>query len=454
MLSLPPITIKTKQGSTQLLLPCPALDLIELVGSTTDGHLAIFRLLKSSPSLLLYFAAAHWSGVGTRPRSLKRLAAWTNSSFLTQLDGLEAGWSQAGSGKRVKAGKRAALVRLLGRASTQQDRVQLLTRWLRLTGKLKQSEAKCWLKTVLGNKLIKQACRFKKTELRMLRGAEARWSEVALEHVDVEWLIRWRQKFEQSEAYFEQRLLVEKLESMKQLAYGASHEINNPLANISTRAQTLLNDETDPERRQKLAVIYEQALRAHEMISDMMLFAKPPQPEFEKTNLRLFVGRLVKEFSPELALESPIGLVIARQPIELEVRIGAEIQDADLDVTQIAVALKVLIRNSIEAIGSAGRDGKIEVRAYRSQPGWIAFSVTDNGTGIPESIRPNLFDPFFSGREAGRGLGFGLSKAWRIAQLHRGDLQLDVGLDDGARFILSIPQQQSRVARIDNVSAA
>ena len=68
-----------------------------------------------------------------------------------------------------------------------------------------------------------------------------------------------------------------KLDALKELAYGASHEINNPLANISARAQTLLRDEPDPERRRALEAIQQQALRAHEMISDLMLFARPPR---------------------------------------------------------------------------------------------------------------------------------------------------------------------------------
>ncbi|MCH5374349.1 MAG: hypothetical protein JJ992_10245, partial [Planctomycetes bacterium] len=79
-------------------------------------------------------------------------------------------------------------------------------------------------------------------------------------------LTRRLARLRQLEDDFQKTLETEKLESLKALAYGASHEINNPLANISTRAQTLLRDETDPERRQKLAVINTQAFRAYEMI--------------------------------------------------------------------------------------------------------------------------------------------------------------------------------------------
>src|SRR5262245_35834138 len=67
-----------------------------------------------------------------------------------------------------------------------------------------------------------------------------------------------------------------KLQALYNFAYGLSHEINNPLANISARAQTLLVDEKNPQRRRKLATIVQQAFKAHEMIADLMLFARPP----------------------------------------------------------------------------------------------------------------------------------------------------------------------------------
>ena len=57
------------------------------------------------------------------------------------------------------------------------------------------------------------------------------------------------------------------------------------------------------------------------------------------------------------------------------------------------------------------------------------LQIEDNGPGIPPEVRPHIFDPFYSGREAGRGLGFGLSKAWRIITLHGGSLSVDSAAD-------------------------
>src|SRR3990172_466304 len=94
---------------------------------------------------------------------------------------------------------------------------------------------------------------------------------------------------------FSAELERQKLEAMKELAYGASHEINNPLANIAARAQTLLRDEADPQRQRKLAAIHRQAMRAHEMIADLMLFARPPAMNVAACDLPRLVQQVVDE---------------------------------------------------------------------------------------------------------------------------------------------------------------
>src|SRR4029078_4961573 len=90
---------------------------------------------------------------------------------------------------------------------------------------------------------------------------------------------------ERRAAEFDVQLERAKLDAMKELAYGASHEINNPLANIAARAQTLLDDEEHRQGRQKLVAIHRQGMRAHEMISDLMLFARPPKMNPAPVNL-------------------------------------------------------------------------------------------------------------------------------------------------------------------------
>lgn len=231
---------------------------------------------------------------------------------------------------------------------------------------------------------------------------------------------------------FEQRLHEEKMASMKQLAYGASHEINNPLANIASRAQTLMMDEDDPGRRRRLAKINEQAFRAHEMIADMMLFAHPPKPDFTEVDPVQLVQTVVEEMQ-ESAAEQQTVIQFLPQPVA-----GVQV-----DKTQLAVAVKALLRNSLESLQNAGTV-EIEVQQLDVESRQILMiTVADDGPGIsPESIR-HIFDPFYSGREAGRGLGFGLSKAWRIAELHGGEISAESTCHAGARFCLRIPYRDA-----------
>jgi len=215
-----------------------------------------------------------------------------------------------------------------------------------------------------------------------------------------------------------------KLAALKEFAYGASHEINNPLANISTRAQALLAEERHPERCKKLATIVAQAMRAHEMISDLMLFAKPPPLDLADIRVADLLATIVSECQAD-AHEQRTEIAIGVEPPELIMR-G--------DSTQLGAALKALVRNALEALGDGGR---IEISAAADAQ-QMMIAVTDNGPGIPLHVREHIFDPFYSGREAGRGLGFGLPKCWRIAEMHGGwiDVEGEAGAGTTLRLVL------------------
>jgi signal transduction histidine kinase len=113
----------------------------------------------------------------------------------------------------------------------------------------------------------------------------------------------------------------------------------------------------------------------------------------------------------------------------------AELPLFTADRTQLASALAALIKNAMEAL----RTGGAIVVAVAVNSESIEFRVTDNGPGITPEVRRHLFDPFFSGREAGRGLGLGLAKAWRIAELHRGEIIVQSEPGRGAVFALRVP---------------
>jgi hypothetical protein len=256
-------------------------------------------------------------------------------------------------------------------------------------------------------------------------------------------------RLNQLESQFDDLLEQEKLAALKELAYGASHEINNPLANISSRAQTLLREESDPERQRMLATINSQAFRAHEMISDMMLFAKPPQMNRAPVDLGVMVSHVVEELADDAQRQgTALRFHDPQTPLVIPV-----------DEIQLAEALKALCRNALESIGMGGEidvsvepilplrlaqadaeaSGHVDLPDSASVPLGATISVKDNGPGISEQIRAHLFDPFFSGREAGRGLGFGLSKCWRIVTEHGGQVEVHSTESDGTIFTLRLP---------------
>ncbi len=265
------------------------------------------------------------------------------------------------------------------------------------------------------------ACRHRAAEGRR------RWLEAVEGPVDrLPGLMARLSRLRQLEARFEETLEREKLESLAEFAAGAGHEINNPLAIIGGRAQLLLRDETDPERRRELAVVNAQVKRAHEMIADVRLFARPPKVEPEPLDLVELVDALVADLAPQAAKQA-VGLrrVGDAGPVPVEA-----------DPAQLNVALRALCRNALEAIG---HDGQIEI-AVRGAPDCAEIRVADDGPGILPEHRRHIFDPFYSSRQAGRGLGFGLSKCWRIVTNHGGRIEVESGPRQGTAFTITLPR--------------
>ncbi len=203
-----------------------------------------------------------------------------------------------------------------------------------------------------------------------------------------------------------QSLREKKLAALGEYAAGAGHEINNPVGAISGRVQQLLVREQDPERRRLLETIGAQTLRIRDMIGDSMLYARPPAPQFEAVSWWTVWQQTVERLEPQLSAKQ---LCLTRQ--------GGEVL-LHADSTQLAVVCAELLLNSIQA-SMPGQSLECEVQTSRERAHIV---LRDHGAGLTQLEREHLFDPFFSGRQAGRGLGFGLSKAWRIAQQHGGQL--------------------------------
>ncbi len=177
------------------------------------------------------------------------------------------------------------------------------------------------------------------------------------------------------------------------------------------------------------------------MIADLMLFARPPELKPERIELPIFLAELAGSWRDQARGQ------------QTEIRLpdavnGSASPPAWADRSALAVAVRALVANGLEALGRGGRidltlaDARLPADAGSSSSGEVAavaIRVADTGPGIPPEIRPRIFDPYFSGREAGRGLGFGLCKCWRIVTLLGGrvDVQSEVGA--GAAFTIVLP---------------
>lgn len=242
---------------------------------------------------------------------------------------------------------------------------------------------------------------------------------------------------------FDEAVRDHRLAAMRELAYGAGHEINNPLANIAARAQALLLEEADPERRRRLSTIVDQAFRARDMIGGLMVFARPPRPRQGTTD----VGPLLANV---LEASRPLATV---RGARLEYTPPREPLAAWIDGPQVEEAVRAIVVNALEAVDPGGRVVLSVVapdRTSHESDAACLITVQDDGRGMDEETARRAIDPFFSGREAGRGIGLGLSKAWRLIDTNGGRLEIDSKHGQGTCVMIRVPrlsQEQARPAR-------
>mgnify|MGYP006275565063 CR=1 FL=1 len=231
---------------------------------------------------------------------------------------------------------------------------------------------------------------------------------------------------------FDAAVFEARLEAVRAFAYGAGHEINNPLANIAARAQSLLVDEQDPERRRKLATIVDQAFRARDMIGGLMVYARPPRPAPADVDIR-------EVLRPVLDLAQP-GAEARR--VRLEYGPPPQAVTALVDAAQVAEALRALVANALEAVDEGGRvvvDVAVAGEACR-------VTVADDGPGMDGDASRRAFDPFYCGRDAGRGIGLGLPKALRLIESNGGRLAVESRPGAGTRVVVHLPRLVSEPA--------
>jgi signal transduction histidine kinase len=216
-----------------------------------------------------------------------------------------------------------------------------------------------------------------------------------------------------------------KLDALAEFAAGAGHELNNPLAVIVGRAQLLLVHETDPKAVRSLRAILTQAQRAHRILRDLMYVARPPEPRPRFCQPDEIVRASVRDARPDAE--------------DREIRIAADSLDHGLRVWADPDGLRhladVLLRNALEATSKGGQV-RFSTAGSASDLRW---AVQDTGRGITPAEGGHLFDPFFCGRQAGRGLGMGLPRAARFLNQTGGEVRWHSTPSQGSTFLVRLP---------------
>jgi len=255
-----------------------------------------------------------------------------------------------------------------------------------------------------------------------------------------------RQRLEQAKVQTE-RLLErrEKLATLGTLTAGIAHEIRNPLTSLKARLYTLEKHlQTMPAARKDTDLINAEISRLERIVQDALSFARPADPKLEV----LAADTLLREVQGLMStsLESRAVQVVVECDSALHIR---------ADSGHLKQVLINLVHNGADAIVGAGTV-TLRARAARASLGGretdaVVLEVSDTAKGIPPEVEKRLFDPFFSTKETGTGLG--LPIAARIVEKHGGTLQYQTRLGHGTTFGVVLPREFGGTAKSADYSA-
>ena len=219
-----------------------------------------------------------------------------------------------------------------------------------------------------------------------------------------------------------------RLESVGRMAAGAAHEINNPLAVISGRAQLLLGRAADAEQAQALETIVQQSRRVSRIISDLMQFARPDAPKFAPVSLSQLLHQCYVSLAPRAA----------EQQVRVVEDYASGLPLVEADRHQMSQVFTHLITNALQAMPDGGML-TLRVKAGLHTPS-VVVQIEDTGLGIQPEHMDRIFEPFFSGRPMGQaGTGLGLSVSLSIVERHFGTMAMQSQPGEGCTCTMRFP---------------
>ncbi len=225
----------------------------------------------------------------------------------------------------------------------------------------------------------------------------------------------------------ERRLVqADKLSSIGLLAAGVAHEVNTPLAVISTYAQMLAKQISGDDQKSKLLdKIAKQTFRASEIVNSLLSFSRTSPTEFVEVD----VNRVIQETLN--LIEHQLEKSNIKVELDLEQALGG-VKGNSGKLQQVFLNLFLNARDAMES------GGTLAVRT-RCEEGFARIDVVDSGQGIPPEHMARIYDPFFTTKGAKKGTGLGLSVTYGIVREHGGTIEVDSRPGAGARFHVELP---------------
>jgi PAS domain S-box-containing protein len=223
-------------------------------------------------------------------------------------------------------------------------------------------------------------------------------------------------------------LMADRLASIGELAAGAAHELNNPLASIIGLSELLMEKNTPDCIRRDLAMIRDEARRAANVTSNLLTFAQKHRPAKHLTQINTIIEDVLKLRAYAHKLNH----------IEVERLPTPDLPEMLVDPFQMQQVFLNIVINAEYFMIQANNRGKLTVTTER-RDGSVKVSFTDDGPGIPPQNLRRIFDPFFTTKEAGRGTGLGLSICHGIVSAHGGRIYARSQPGKGATISIELP---------------
>ena len=211
---------------------------------------------------------------------------------------------------------------------------------------------------------------------------------------------------------------------------GVSHEIRNPLGIIRSTAE-LLDSRIDNQRHKRLTgIIVEEATRLNDILTEFLDFARPKTLRLSSCRIEELVERNLHNVEAECHKR--------RISLQRDYHAGDYTLQADADL--LFRALLNIVANALQAMPDGGvLRVRTELRNAKGAP-QVELRIQDTGPGIPEDLRPKVFNPFFTTREKGTGLGLAIVQS--IVSGHHGEVEVDSQPGQGTAIVIRLPLSQ------------